>query len=448
MNRGLIGALSTSAAIALLVGCGASQTPIGAPGAMPQVREVPQKAARQDRMYFSSRADGIARRSPATSSYEVLHRFGRQAKLAHAHGGAWPWTDLVDVNGAMYGTTKAGGAPKCNWGCGTVYSISKTGEKKTLYRFHGSDGLYPLAGLLDVNGTLYGTTYYGGSSGAGVVFSLSTTGTETVLYSFKGGSDGANPRGDLVNVNGALYGTTEQGGGSGCSSGSSHGCGIVYSITPSGQETVLYRFQEYSEGAHPHAGLIPVNGALYGTTRDGGAHDCGTVFKVTTSGSETLLHSFNCRSDGANLWAPLIAVKGMLYGTTENNQSKHGDGTVFKMTTEGSIKVLHYFAGGQDGAVPLGGLVYLNGEFYGTTLSGGSSSCNTPSSDIPGCGTIYSLNASGSEKVLYRFEGGSDGVEPSASLLAKNGILYGTTNQGGGSGCQGYGCGTVFALTP
>ena len=294
---------------------------------------------------------------------------------------------------------------------GTVYSISTTGEKRTTYRFRGgsSDGGGPYAGLVDVKGVLYGTTY-GGGLGPGraeSVLGLSTAGVESVIYNFQGGSDGALPRAGLVDLSGTLYGTTTEGGGSGCY----HGCGVVYSVTTSGQESVLYRFRGgNSDGETPYASLVDVNGVLYGTTIGGGKgkYGCGTVFKVTISGSERVLHSFNCYSDGEFIQGPLIATKGTLYGATEFGGSS-GGGTFFSMSTNGTEKVLHNFAGGADGEVPISGPIYRNGTFYGTTLGGGSSTC---SSSYSGCGVVYGVTASGSENVLHAFQWASDGQAP------------------------------------
>jgi uncharacterized repeat protein (TIGR03803 family) len=426
----------TLGAAALFASCGSSQSPIVVPAPSAQ----------------TLRAGDIAHHSTTTSSYQVLHRFGGLRHVDPDRWGAIPEATLIDVGGTLYGTTAAGGTSDV----GTVYSVSTTGEKKTLYSFgaSSSDGAFPIGGLVDVNGTLYGTTYSGGGStcnyggGCGTVYSVTTAGVETVLYPFQGGSDAAHPVSSLIDVNGTLYGTTEQGGGSGCSFSQDHGCGTVYSITTSGQEAVLHGFQG-ADGAHPHAGLIAVKGTLYGTTL--ASNNCGTVFKVTISGSEKVLHNFSCYSDGAGPDAPLIDVKGTLYSTTLGGGSSN-HGIVFNMSTNGSEKVLHNFAGGSDGAVPFAGLVYLNGKFYGTTYSGGSSACPSISYGS-GCGTIYSVDASGSEKVLHPFQGGSDGAQPSAALVGVNGRLYGTTTYGGGPRCKGKGlradgCGTVFALSP
>ena len=117
-----------------------------------------------------------------------------------------------------------------------------------------------------------------------------------VVYNFTGGSDGAQPYAGLIDVNGTLYGTTSQGGGSGCATTITSGCGTVFSITPSGQETVLHAFTGGSDGANPKAALIDVNGTLYGTTFHGGdtkCKGCGTVFSITPSGVEKVLHSFS-----------------------------------------------------------------------------------------------------------------------------------------------------------
>jgi uncharacterized repeat protein (TIGR03803 family) len=137
-----------------------------------------------------------------------------------------------------------------------------------LFRFHQPviDGSHPNAGLLDVNGTLYGTTANGGG-GSGTVYRISTSGVEKVLHRFLGGADGISPESVLVDVNGTLYGTTRVGGGSGCS----YGCGTVYRVSASGTEKVLYAFKGGSDGAYPIAGLIDVNGTLYGTTSEGGS---------------------------------------------------------------------------------------------------------------------------------------------------------------------------------
>jgi len=124
---------------------------------------------------------------------------------------------------------------------------------------------------------LYGTTEFGGRNDNGTVFKVTTKGAETVLHSFKGGSDGTYPAAGLIDVAGTLYGTT---GGAGSVSSCAGGCGTVFKITTEGAETVLYSFAGGSDGNYPSASLIDLGGTLYGTTAYGGASNNGTVFKL------------------------------------------------------------------------------------------------------------------------------------------------------------------------
>ncbi|HLY01103.1 MAG TPA: choice-of-anchor tandem repeat GloVer-containing protein [Candidatus Cybelea sp.] len=316
----------------------------------------------------------------------VLHSFG-----AHSDG-TLPQGALINVNGMLYGTTSEGGA-NCyaSGGCGTVFEITPSGKRETvLHNFDGSssgsgDGATPEAGLIDVNGTLYSTTYGGGANcyggeGCGTVFAITTSGAEGVIHSFYGGKgDGENPEAGLTDVNGTLYGTTSEGGAN-CERSSSGGCGTVFAITTSGTEAVIHSFGAGTDGRLPQSALVNLNGTLYGTTASGGTKDHGTVFSITTAGTETVLHSFNGR-DGADPYAHLINVKGTLYGTTYGGGA-HGDGTVFQITTSGAESVLHSFGGPGDGQRPIAGILDVGGTFYGTTAGGGAN----------GDGTVFSLS--------------------------------------------------------
>jgi uncharacterized repeat protein (TIGR03803 family) len=374
----------------------------------------------------------------ATKSFEVLHSFD-------GSDGEQPLSGLVDVNGTLYGTTNYGG----RYGSGTVYTISTTGTERVLHSFKGgNDGANPQASLIVVKDRLYGTTSSGGGRGGpncngygcGTVYSISTSGSEKVLHSFTGSGDGANPISSLLDVNGTLYGTTAGGG--------SAKAGTVFSIRTSGSEKVLYSFAGGSDGASPYAGLIDVNGTLYSTTAEGGSTGYGTVYSVSTSGSEKVLHSF-AGSDGGNPRAGLIELRGLLYGTASAGGGSGcppstACGKVFRITTGGKFKVLHTFGEGSDGISPYSGLININGLLYGTTDQGGGVGCYSL-----GCGTVYRISTTGSEKVLHAFTGGSEGSNPQAGLVYVKGRLYGTTVLGlGSSGCSGAGCGTVFALTP
>lgn len=368
--------------------------------------------------------------------YRVLHSFGGGTD------GKDPYANLINVNGTLYGTTAMGGAhchSNSSGGCGTVFSISPGGTEQVLYSFRGgSDGEFPAAALLNVNGVLYGTTVKGGANcgkgvSCGTVYSITMAGKEKVVHRFTGQPDGGFPWGSLIYVQGTLYGTTARGG--------TYKLGTVFSLTETGTETVLHSFSgtQNRDGSLPYAGLIDVRGTLYGTTNGGGKSNGGTVFSISTTGEEHVLHSFKVgrRGDGANPYASLIDANGTLTGTTLSGGATYCCGAIFGVTTAGKERVLHSFHT-TDGTNPYAGLIYLNSRLYGTTTSGGEF----------GYGTVFSMSKTHNVLVLHNFSaGGTDGTVPNASLLDVNGMLYGTTTGGGAYSSKGGG-GTVFALTP
>jgi uncharacterized repeat protein (TIGR03803 family) len=348
---------------------------------------------------------------------------------------------ILDRAGNLYGTTDRGGYLPCNGnnsGCGTVFMVDITGKETTLHSFTwtGGDGAYPEAGLVrDPQGDLYGTTVEGGPYGCGIVFSVDPTGKETVLHSFSGrGSDGCQPYASLVrDAAGNLYGTTWGGGANGST---------VFKLDGAGNETILHTF---TDGVISARLVRDKRGNLYGVTLDGGAYHEGTVFKLSTSGRATVLHTFTGNSihgpDGGWPEAGLVADrKGNLYSTTVFGGT-YGYGTVFKVNKSGKETVLHSFGGPGDGASPFADLVLdSRGNLYGTTCSGG----------ISNYGTVFKVDKDGEETILYSFVGNGDGVCPWAGLVRDaKGNLYGTTSfdyiHSDGS-AAGYG--TVFKLTP
>jgi uncharacterized repeat protein (TIGR03803 family) len=384
--------------------------------------------------------------SPAQVLFTTLHSFS-------FFDGALPSATLVQgSDGNFYGTTVNGGAYQ-NCGtlggpCGTVFEITPAGALTTLHNFDYTDGGGPRAGLLQgADGNLYGTTYGGGSGqqcieGCGTVFKITPSGTLTTLHNFDG-SDGAYPNAALIQASdGNFYGTTYEGG--------ANRQGTVFKITPGGTLTTLYSFSG-ADGASPSGGLMQSrDGSFHGTTYAGGASGncsggCGTVFKITPGGTLTTLYSFCSQSgctDGEWPSAGLVqGTDGNFYGTTEYGGTSqncfHGCGTVFKITPAGALTTLHSFSGA-DGASPSAGLVQTtDGNFYGTTGTGGDLACNSGL----GCGTVFKVVPRGILTTLHSF-GGSDGAFPYAALTqATDRNLYGTT-WGGGA----YFDGTVFRL--
>ncbi|MGA8532499.1 MAG: choice-of-anchor tandem repeat GloVer-containing protein, partial [Candidatus Tumulicola sp.] len=340
----------------------------------------------------------LANGLPANSStYVILHHFGKG-------DGRNPSSRLTKSGGAFYGVTEKGGVVsqgECNGGCGVVYALDSSGNETVVYKFTGwskqggSDGALPDASLIDVNGTIYGTTTKGGANDLGTVFAIDASGGERIVYSFRGSADGQYPQAGLLNINGTLYGTTTAGG--------LGGAGTVYAITPSGSESVVYAFAG-KDGAGPRAELININGTLYGTTLKGGKKNIGVVFTLTPNGNETVLHSFTGAPDGKFPFSELLDRNGVLYGTTQLGGAATigpchaGCGTVYSLTLAGSENIIYNFKGsesGSDGFGPLAGLVEVNGLFYGTTETGGAVNR----------GTIFVLNASGGETILHSFTG-------------------------------------------
>ncbi len=265
--------------------------------------------------------------------------------------------------------------------------------------------------IFDASGNLYGTTYAGGIYGYGTVFELSPsatgTWTETVLYEFGSYSgDGVFPVGDLIlDSNGDLYGITGEGG-----TVTKDSYGIVFQLSPNQAggwtETALHTFtgSNSSGGMYPNGGLIvDKSGNFYGVANSGGnlarckGLGCGVVFKMDRSGNETVLYTFEARKDGAFPGLGLtMDAKGSLYGIT------WGDGLggvirarVYKLAADPSggwtETVLHVFHGGTDGGSPSSRLIFTgSGRLLGTAAFGGIlGDCNL--NGQLGCGVVYEV---------------------------------------------------------
>ncbi|MGA2190479.1 MAG: choice-of-anchor tandem repeat GloVer-containing protein [Steroidobacteraceae bacterium] len=378
----------------------------------------------------------IAAPAATAQTFTLLHSFA-----GGSTDGYQPKAGLVQAtNGDLYGTTTAGGTDDN----GVVFKITAKGKLTAVLSFeystNGTDGSQPYAGLIQ-NGELYGTTDAGGTSAEGTVFKVTPAGKLTTLHSFVKNTDGANPRAGLIRgANGGdYYGTTYLGG--------NNGVGTAFKITPGGTLTVLHSFNGSSDGGDPVGPLVlAANGDFYGTTYWGGASGAGTgtgtVFKLTPGGKLTTLFSFCAQGSsgctyGANPAAGLLwATDGDLYGIT-NSGGLYGYGTIFKITTAGTLTTLHSFDS-TDGANPVAGLIQAtDGNFYGTTSGGGAG----------GEGTVFMMTPDWTLTTLYSFcsqTNCADGGVPNAGLLqATDGDFYGTTYENS----AGSGGGTVFKLS-
>lgn len=397
----------------------------------------------------------------AASAFTVLHVFRLPAQ------GQNPYAPVVaDSAGNIFGETNQGGNPTSGGGCGTVFELKASGAgytENTLHRFRSEpDGCGPSGGLtIDSNGTIYGTTEWGGTTrgqGSGTVFKLAPSGSGykyAVIYRFKDNRDGAWPVGSVLIGNGVLYGATQYGASYACA-GNTEGCGTVYKLTPNGstyKETILYVFKGGDDGLLPIAGVaMDSSGALYGTTQFGGGFGSigdGAVYKLTPSSSgyrESVIHAFGYSGDGSTPWAPVIVESnGAVVGTTlYGGGGSNGGGMVFRLTPSGSKyqeTILYRFAGGSDGSQPQAPVIEDRGIFFGTTSDGADGfPCRRD------CGTIYELRPDASgyrHTVLFRFHG-QTGYFPRAGVILRQRALYGATYFGGNK--RKYAAGTVFRL--
>jgi uncharacterized repeat protein (TIGR03803 family) len=388
-------------------------------------------------------------------TYQVIHAF------TGGEDGGNPATGLtIDAAGNLYGTATGGGV----YNHGVVFKLKRTSAGwvlNPLYSFAaGNDGAGPEGRVsLAKDGTLYGTTNWGGGNGCvanlgcGTVFHLTPAPSapksvlapwnETVLYRFAGGNDGASPEGDLTfDQSGNIYGTTLHGGGS-------NDRGTVYELIQAGggwTETVLYSGDVSSDGGTPSGGVIfDKAGNLYGVSTDGGPAFWGTVYELSRSGSswtEQTLYSFTGGNDGGDPGGGLIFdASGNLYGTAFDLGSG-GGGTVYQLTPVSggwSFNLLYSLFNPQR---PYGGpvdklIMDAAGNLYGTTLY------DDGSQD----GSVFKLTPSSggwSYTSLHDFRNLDDGSLPMCSLVFDaNGNIYGTASQGGQ-----YGYGVVWEITP
>ncbi len=325
--------------------------------------------------------------------------------------------------------------------------------------FGNGNGEYPNAPLAQgTDGDLYGTTQNGPWPSNGFAFKMTLGGTfSTFDYACtENDCTGHQPYAGLVLASdGNFYGTTYEGGDGAYRSSSRYPGGTVLQLNPQSGLNTIYSFCSLvacDDGDDPFSPVIQGgDGNFYGVTPGGGANNLGTVFSVTSGGTLTTLHSF-ASTEGNTPYGGLIqASDGNFYGTTgyggsgANCTDEGGCGTIFKITSEGTLTTLYNFCGQTncaDGYYPRGSLIQAtDGNLYGVTIYGGA---NTKSGS-PNYGTVFEITTAGVFTSLYSFcalTNCADGYSPAGILQATDGNFYGATYDGGASYY-----GTLFKLT-
>lgn len=376
----------------------------------------------------------------------ILYSFTGGA--ANSSDGARPVGSLVQgSDDSLYGTTSLSGTTTGGTTPGGVaFKITLSGQETLLQR-----DMFPSSALvLGSDGNFYGQTQGSGMNAVACIYELSPVGAESILATIAF-ADGQDIR-SQTNMGGVIQGKAGEFYGIANLSFEEYG---VFVVTSPG----VYSFVSgIGSGSFSTASLVQTtDGLLYGTAVGGGTYGMGTVFSVNpaATGQGKTIYSFGASpGDGSAPGVPLIqGSDGNLYGTTAtggtpSTSCPQGCGAVFKVTPAGAETVLYSFGSSPaDGRGPSGALVLASdGNFYGTTASGGSTALSgmANSNCQNGCGTVYKITPSGIETVLYSFgTTPDDGVGPIGALLqASDGNLYGATLAGGPANA-----GTVFKLT-
>ncbi|MGA7618391.1 choice-of-anchor tandem repeat GloVer-containing protein [Candidatus Binatus sp.] len=440
----------------------------------------------------ASAGEAPATSSPPTVTETVLYSFCNQPD--HSTGacldGETPNGLIQGSDGNFYGTT----GPYGDVSGGTMYKLTPSGTLTTLHSFCPQkdpnsgdclDGYGPGGVIEGSDGNFYGTAGSGGANfergggSAGTAYMITPSGAFTTLYSFcaqvdpetENCLDGEQPDGIIEGSDGNFYGTTSSGGLN--SFGGARPAGIVFKLTPSGVLTTLYSFCSQDpdgldclDGQEPSGLIEGSDGNFYGITAIGGQFGMattsgGTVFKLTPSGTLTTLHSFcseedpstgNC-IDGDEPSDLIEGSDGNFYGTTSSGGA-NGDGSVFRLTPSGTLTTLYSFCSEgnpntfscPDGTDPSAVIEGSDGNFYGITRVGGEYG------NYNRDGTAFMLTPSGTLTTLYSFcsqlDPSStdclDGALPNGFIQASDGNFYGTTDIGGANGDFGFG--TLFKL--
>ncbi len=405
----------------------------------------------------------IFRISTDGSSFNVLHTF-----TALSTDGRYPYGSLIQDGLTLYGMTYQGGNALGNDGC--VFKIQTDGSGFTLLHSFSTSGggYYPYGDLVQSGGMLYGMTRYA-TGGTGMIFGVSTDGlTYNTLHTFTNSPDGAYPYGGLILDGATLYGATGNGG---------LNYGALFKInTDSSGYSIIHNFDGVEhEGTKPSGRMVQDGNTLYGVTEDGGAYGYGTFYKINTDYTGyTILHNFDYNTEGYPYASSVIQVGSTFYGMLyEGNTDDQG--SLYKINADGTgFTILRDFED-WDGSYPSGYLAYSDPYLYGMTESGGMWGegvlyrLRTDGTDfsvmaefeygsgspaypyfnglVDGGSVMYGFSQNGGifsrgcifsidkttwfMDVLYSFTGDVDGSYPHGVPILDGGYLYGTASSDG-----------------
>jgi uncharacterized repeat protein (TIGR03803 family) len=281
------------------------------------------------------------------------------------------------------------------------------------------------------DGNFYGGTDSGGTNDDGTFFKITPQGTLTTIYQYATNNGGFGGVDFDLELGGVFYGKELVGG--------SNRVGSIVTMTTEGTLTTIYQFSGtngIADGSYPERLMEVDDSTLIGSTIEGGTNNAGTIFKITTAGTLTTIHEFSGTNGVADGFFPVLTVQNgsEFIGSTEGGGAPNTTGTVFEITASGSFNTIHQFTTAE-GGIPI--VTIVNGStLIGTTTAGGSN----------GFGSAFELNSEGTVTTFYQFSGTNgvmDGSSPAlSSVHDSSGAYYGQTKDGGTNGA-----GLAFTLS-
>jgi len=358
-----------------------------------------------------------------TASFRLLHAFS-------GLDGDEPTSLLQTNDGTLWGVTFLGGST--GLGSGLLYKIDRGGIFSVVHTFTDSpDGSFPGKLIQARDGTIYGLTSSGGTKFGGTIYHIDLAGNYSVLHSFNPTIEGSGPSSLIESTDGFFYGTASDSGNPDSACPNHHAQGTLFRMDPAGRVTPLHTFCESIDGSIPNSLVEATDGFLYGICKQDGpfglGFGAGTFWKSDKAGDVTVLHIFGPKTlNGDEPTSPngiVQAANGLFYGVA-NSGGLSSQGAIFRADAEGHVVTIHSFdAFATNGSDPESNFVLAgDGFFYGTASQGG-----LPVDDFNRTGVVYKADTSGHVWVLHTFVGQEGGNPVATPFLDRRGkFLYAT----------------------